>query len=170
VGNLRMLRDHLVDKPGSLGERRRFRRWESLHAIFPGIESMSVIDLGGRVEAWLRAPLRPATVCIINLEPLPEDAPPWIHTEQADICNLPSRISSKSYDLVFSNSVIEHLGGHAQRLRFADTVHKLASRSSHTGYFRAFSSSHWLSAPNSPGAGHWLTHRRGAETKGCALR
>ena len=28
--------------------------------------------------------------------------------------------------MVFSNSVIEHLGGHERRLRFADVVHRLA--------------------------------------------
>ena len=63
---LRALRDQVVDAPGSLGERRRFRRWEWLHAAFPDIESMSVIDLGGTVEAWLRAPVRPASVHVVE--------------------------------------------------------------------------------------------------------
>jgi Methyltransferase domain len=145
LGGLQKLRNHLVDAPGSLGERSRFRRWEWFQATFPGIESMSVIDLGGRVDAWLRAPVRPASVHVVNLEPSPEEIPAWIRTDQADACSLPSRISDSSYDLVFSNSVIEHLGGHAQRMRFADAVHKLASR-------------HWVQTPYRyfPIEPHWL--------------
>lgn len=145
LGGLRALRNHFVDAPGSLGERWRLRRWQWFQATFPGIESMSVIDLGGRVDAWLRAPVRPATVHIVNLEPSPEETPAWIRAEQADACSLPSRISGSSYDLVFSNSVIEHLGGHAQRMRFADTVHKLAAR-------------HWVQTPYRyfPIEPHWL--------------
>jgi hypothetical protein len=145
LGGLHSLRNHVVDAPGSLGERRRLRRWEWLQATFPALESMSVIDLGGRAEAWLRAPVRPRTVHIVNLEPPHENAPAWIRTDRADACSLPSRITSTSYDLVFSNSVIEHLGGHAQRQRFADAVHKLADR-------------HWVQTPYRyfPVEPHWL--------------
>ena len=145
VGGMHALRDRLVDAPGSLGERRRLRRWEWLQQVFPGLESMSVIDLGGRVETWTRAPVRPARVHVVNLEPSAQDAPPWIRAEQADACSLPPSISGGSYDLVFSNSVIEHLGGHVQRLKFADTVHKLAGR-------------HWVQTPYRyfPIEPHWL--------------
>jgi hypothetical protein len=46
---------------------------------------------------------------------------------------------------VFSNSVIEHVGGHAQRQRFAEAVHKLADR-------------HWVQTPYRyfPIEPHWL--------------
>jgi hypothetical protein len=96
---------------------------------------MSVIDLGGTAEAWLRAPVRPALVHIVNLEPQPEDPPaPWIRADEADACDLPAHISNGRYDLVYSNSVIEHVGGHSQRVRFAEAVHKLADR-------------HWVQTP-----------------------
>ncbi|HEX4060865.1 MAG TPA: UDP-N-acetylmuramoyl-tripeptide--D-alanyl-D-alanine ligase [Streptosporangiaceae bacterium] len=36
------------------------------------------------------------------------------------------RGSLRHYDLVFSNSLIEHVGGHERRERFADTVHQLS--------------------------------------------
>ena len=142
---LRALRDQVVDAPGSLGERRRFRRWEWLHTAFPDIESMSVIDLGGTVEAWLRAPVRPASVHVVNLEPSPEEVPTWIRADQADACDLPSHIRDGRYDLVYSNSVIEHVGGHIQRMRFAEAVHKLADR-------------HWVQTPYRyfPIEPHWL--------------
>jgi hypothetical protein len=145
LGSLHALRSHVVDSPGSLGDRRRQRRWQWLQTAFPEIESMSVIDLGGRADSWLRAPVRPASVHVINLEPDPADLPTWIRVDEADACSLPSWISSNGYDLVFSNSVIEHVGGHALRMRFAAAVHELAKR-------------HWVQTPYRyfPIEPHWL--------------
>jgi hypothetical protein len=106
---------------------------------------MSIIDLGGTVDAWIRAPLRPASVHVVNLESPADEIPAWIRADQADACSLPASIAGGSYDLVFSNSVIEHVGGHAQRMRFADSVHKLANR-------------HWVQTPYRyfPIEPHWL--------------
>ncbi len=145
MGSLHTLRNRVVDAPGSLGQRRRDRRWEWFHGEFDDVESMSVIDLGGSVDAWVRAPLHPASVHVVNLEPQPVEVPAWIRSDQADACSLPAHIAGGSYDLVFSNSVIEHVGGHAQRMRFADAVHKLASR-------------HWVQTPYRyfPVEPHWL--------------
>ena len=106
---------------------------------------MSIVDLGGRLESWLRVPVRPASVHVINLEPPPREFPAWARVDQADACNLPASLISSSYDLVFSNSVIEHVGGHAQRIRFAAAVHDLADR-------------HWIQTPYRyfPIEPHWL--------------
>jgi hypothetical protein len=145
MGGLHDVRNKLVDDQGSVGESRRFRRWEWFAETFPGIDSMSVIDLGGTVEAWRRASVRPASVHIVNLEPASTDLPAWIHVDLADACDLPPQIADGSYDLVFSNSVIEHVGGYSQRQRFADAVHKLADR-------------HWVQTPYRyfPIEPHWL--------------
>jgi hypothetical protein len=135
-----------VDGPDSVGARRRARRWEWLRAAFPQIENMSVIDLGGTAESWQRAPVRPARVHVVNLEHEADaDRPSWLRADQGDACNLPPAILGSSYDLVFSNSVIEHVGGHAQRQRFAEAVHKLADR-------------HWVQTPYRyfPIEPHWL--------------
>ena len=71
--------------------------------------------------------------------------PTWIRADQADACDLPSQIRDGRYDLVYSNSVIEHVGGHIQRMRFAEAVHKLAER-------------HWVQTPYRyfPIEPHWL--------------
>jgi hypothetical protein len=145
MDSLQNLRNRVVDSPGSLGERRRARRWDWLRGDFGEIESMSVIDLGGTVDTWVRSPLRPASVHVVNLEPQPDTMPDWIRADQADACSLPAHIAGGTYDLVFSNSVIEHVGGHAQRMRFADAVHKLATR-------------HWVQTPYRyfPVEPHWL--------------
>lgn len=145
MGNLHTLRSRVVDAPGSWGDRRRGRRWEWVRAVYPEIDDMSIIDLGGTAESWLRAPIRPGLVHVVNLEPPPESAPGWLRVDQADACSLPARIIDGNYDLAFSNSVLEHVGGHVQRMRFADAVHKLAAR-------------HWVQTPYRyfPIEPHWI--------------
>lgn len=145
MGRLHNARNLLVDAEGSLGERRRASRWEWFGRTFADIDSMSVIDLGGTVEAWQRAPIHPASVHVINLESGDAEVPPWIRTDIADACNLPPHIINGNYDLVFSNSVLEHVGGYSQRQQFADAVHKLADR-------------HWVQTPYRyfPIEPHWL--------------
>jgi hypothetical protein len=143
--SLHGLRNSLVDGPGSVGQRKRSRRWEWLRETFPQIESMSVIDLGGTADSWLRAPVRPAALHVVNLEPDPAEYADWIRTDQGDACDLPASILHGDYDLVLSNSVLEHVGGHAQRQRLADSVHALAPR-------------HWVQTPYRyfPIEPHWL--------------
>lgn len=146
MGSLHDVRSLLVDSQGSIGDRRRASRWEWFARTFPDIGSMRVIDLGGTAEAWRRAPVRPDSVHIVNLE-VEEiaDIPTWIRIDRADACNLPAKITNGNYDIVFSNSVIEHVGGHSQRQLFADAVHSLADR-------------HWVQTPYRyfPIEPHWL--------------
>jgi len=144
--NRRGPRNLIVDGPASVGQRMRARRWDWFSSQFPDIASMSIIDLGGTAEAWLRSPIRPASVHVVNLEP--EATAPtadWIRADYGDACDLPDNIRNSSYDLVFSNSVLEHVGGHAQRMRFAEAVHKLANV-------------HWIQTPYRyfPIEPHWI--------------
>jgi hypothetical protein len=134
VSRLNALRSRFVDAPDSLGGKARARRWSWFAAHFPDLQSMSVIDLGGTASAWLLAPVRPARVHIVNLEAQPPDLPDWIRADVADACELSKTILDGTYDLVFSNAVIEHVGGHIRRQRFADAVHTLADR-------------HWVQTP-----------------------
>jgi hypothetical protein len=135
MSGLNALRRRFVDAPDSLGARARARRWQWFAANFPDLSEMSVIDLGGTASAWLRSPVKPAHVRVVNLGDAPaEEPPPWIRFETADACDLPRSIRDTKYDLVFSNAVIEHVGGHYRRQQFADTVHELAPR-------------HWVQTP-----------------------
>ncbi len=106
---------------------------------------MSVVDLGGRPSTWETAPVKPARVHVLNLEPLRTDVPDWMEVDNADVCELPDLIAKRRYDLVFSNSVIEHVGGHERRVRFAESVHSLADR-------------HWVQTPYRyfPIEPHWI--------------
>lgn len=144
--DLHSLRTRLVDSPDSIGAGFRRRRWDILRREFPDLERMSVIDLGGRVDTWLRAPMQPAHVHVVNLErPGADSLPAWLKFDHADACDLPPAIRSGHYDLVFSNSVMEHLDGHGRRAAFADSVHALSDR-------------HWIQTPYRyfPIEPHWL--------------
>lgn len=101
---------------------------------------MRVLDLGGRVGTW--ADLDADRVTIVNLEPQPE----LLGTDfvQGDVCD-PNLLAGEMFDLVFSNSVIEHLGGYVPRRAFAENVQRLGHR-------------HWVQTPYRyfPLEPHWL--------------
>lgn len=116
---------------GSLSGRARARRWEVLRREFPRIEEMSVLDLGGDVRAWRQAPVRPAHVTLLNIAPQ-EIEEPWISGLVGDACDPPELPAA---DLAYSNSVIEHVGGHQRRQDFAAVV-------------RGAAPAYWVQTPN----------------------
>lgn len=122
------LRRAVVESPRSLGARSRMRRWQEVRRRFGDLADLRVVDLGGTVDSWVRAPMRPAHVTVVNLFEPGTDPPPWITPVRGDACD-PSTVPAGSRaDLVFSNSLIEHVGGHAKRRELADAVRALADR------------------------------------------
>ena len=87
---------------------------------------MTVLDVGGTAGAWRLAPARPARLVFLNVEPPGELA--GAETVIADACDPPESIRREHFDLVFSNSVIEHVGGHWRRQAFAEVVAALGER------------------------------------------
>lgn len=137
-------RSLFVGSAGSLGERDRDRRWRDFTLRFPSLAEMKVIDLGGTVAYWERAPVMPRSLTILNVE-ADDAARPGISTVVGSACEPPPEITGQEFDLVYSNSAIEHVGGHAMRQLFAATVHRLASR-------------HWIQTPyrHFPVEPHWV--------------
>jgi hypothetical protein len=111
--------------PSSVSARARGRRWSELLRRFPDLTSMRILDLGGRPQFWRDAPVKPAAVTTVNLIDLPADEP-WITTLVEDACV--SKWTHGTFDLVISNSLLEHLGGVARRAQFADVVHQASDR------------------------------------------
>jgi hypothetical protein len=144
MGVGQLIRNRLVDSPDSLAEQLRRRRWAELGRAFPDLENMTVVDLGGTISSWSRAPVRPKHVTVLTLEPEGEVVS-WIDARYADACDLPRELRDLQADLVYSNAVLEHVGGAERRRRFAETVHRLAER-------------HWVQTPYRyfPVEPHWL--------------
>jgi Methyltransferase domain len=138
------IRSLFVGADRSLAERMRLRRWAQLTQEFPDLEKMRVLDLGGTTVFWERSPVRPASVTVINLN-APGEGLPWVTPIQGDACDAPKLVGDEAFDLVFSNSLIEHLGGHAQRLGFAEVVRSLAPRYAVQTPYRYFPvEPHWV--------------------------
>jgi len=121
------VRDLLVseDNETSLASRARRRRWDELLLSFPDLSDLTVVDLGGRPAAWRGSPVMPRSIVYVNLEPLEPVSSDHERVVTADACTVDD---IGSFDLVYSNSTIEHVGGHERRLEFADTVRKLGER------------------------------------------
>jgi hypothetical protein len=95
----------------------RAKRWDLLNATYPNLAEMTVLDLGGRPEAWRVAPVKPARLIVWNVFSQAASEP-WIETAVEDCCGA----TPPDVDLIYSNSVIEHVGGHWRRERLAETI------------------------------------------------
>jgi hypothetical protein len=127
------LRAHLVEGPSSVGAGSRARRWELLGRLFPDIPSYRVLDLGGTADSWLRVAVKPKSVTVLNLYPDEltvgregERLPDWIELAAGDACDPPNDVLAGDYDLAFSNSLIEHVGGALRRGMLARVVRQAA--------------------------------------------
>jgi hypothetical protein len=129
------LRSRLVDGPASIGARARARRWDLLGELFPELPSYRVLDLGGTADSWLRTPVKPKSVTVLNLYDAEltvgreaEALPDWVALASGDACEPPADVLAGDYDLVFSNSLIEHVGGALRRSQLAAVVRAAAPR------------------------------------------
>lgn len=138
-GRLDQARRRLSDKP-------RARRWVEVQQRFPDLASMRVLDLGGTLRMWESAPVRPRHVTIVNLDPrLDEPTGDWYDVRNGDACAPEEDVLACDYDLVYSNSLLEHVGGHAKRQQLAAVIRDAAPR-------------HWVQTPYRyfPLEPHWM--------------
>ncbi|MGH9119365.1 MAG: class I SAM-dependent methyltransferase [Acidimicrobiales bacterium] len=128
--------------PRSFASRARSARWTELHRRFPALADMRVLDLGGLPQFWQAVPVRPTEVTTVNLEPAAVDEP-WHRHVVDDACD-PQSIRHERFDLVVSNSLLEHVGGFSQRQKLGDVIHAAAPR-------------HWVQTPYRyfPVEPHW---------------
>ena len=115
----------LVGEDNSLAERMRLRRWRSILRHVPRLAELRVVDLGGTAVWWSRAPVMPRHVTVVNLYEAGDDFP-GVTAVEGDALHADELLRGEDFDLVFSNSLIEHLGGHGPRRRLAEVVVSLA--------------------------------------------
>ena len=136
-----------ANNPSSLAFKARAKRWQTFHERFPELGDMRVLDLGGTPWAWDNIWPAPQHVTCVNLDPAiatPAGHRIPIEVVHADACAPPDRLL-EGFDIVISNSVIEHVGGLARRRQFADVVHAAAPE-------------HWVQTParTFPIEPHWV--------------
>lgn len=145
----------------------RAARFRQVQALIDGLllerDEIRILDAGGRPEYWNRLSPESAArteIVILNysseLIDYSQSVPDYLRYENVvgDACNMP-QFADSSFDLVHSNSVIEHVGSYANMLAFASEVRRVGR-----GYYvqtpnfwfpidphTAFPLLHWLPDP-----------------------
>lgn len=110
---------------GRLVRRFRVARMRRFHARFGVGPETRVLDVGGTLFNWELAPVRPR-LTFVNLGARPHDLPAEIAYVQADATRLP--FGDGAFDVVYSNSVIEHLGDLESQRAMAGEVRRVGRR------------------------------------------
>jgi len=105
--------------------RRRMQQFFSMLAPTPGVR---VVDLGGAVQTWnVEAESHEAfSVTLVNNLEYEDYASERFQIIEADATALP--FPDQSFDIAFSNSVIEHLGTWERQQAFASEARRVARR------------------------------------------
>ncbi len=122
---LRRLTDHT--RPDSAAAQFRIRRFNVFSALIERLpRPVRILDLGGDVQFWTagaRADLDKVELTVLNLQHQPGDTSK-IRKIQADARYLPFQIDC-GFDVVFSNSVIEHVGTFEDQQRMAAEIQRI---------------------------------------------
>jgi hypothetical protein len=121
--------------PRSLGSRFRRRRIKVLLKIIEGLltskQTVRILDLGGTPAYWRILPaelLRSGRlhITLVNFDSALVIKDPRVFEQlNADVCSL-DNIADYSYDIVHSNSVLEHVGSWQRMKEFATHARRLA--------------------------------------------
>jgi len=109
--------------------RRRMRRFASEFAI---TAETRVLDVGGTPDCWDMLP-KPPRVVLLNTPRTKDELAGAANWVAGNGCSLP--FPDQAFDVVFSNSVIEHVGGADNQRRFAREVARVGC-------------SYWVQTPN----------------------
>lgn len=132
--------------PKSFSHHLRIKRFQIFLSFLDKLpKPISILDIGGTAAFWKAMQFNEpgVSITLLNLELTASDTNPFILL-QGDATNL-CNIQDKQYDLVFSNSVIEHLFTWQNQQKMAAEVHRVAKW-------------HFIQTPNYwfPIEPHWL--------------
>jgi len=100
-------------------------RFENFLKILQVTDQDKILDVGGYHHFWQSSNFK-ENVTILNIE-LPKDQPTPFTWVQGDACNM-EMFQDQQFDIVFSNSVIEHVGDFARQQMFAKEVQRVAKK------------------------------------------
>ncbi|AEN73886.1 Methyltransferase type 11 [Rhodothermus marinus SG0.5JP17-172] len=106
---------------------KRFRpkRMGSFVQLFTVDSSTRVLDVGGTLLNWSFVKVKPQ-LTILNIHPPAEPMPPNVKWVVGDARCMP--FEDQSFDVVFSNSVIEHVGDWEDQRAFAREIRRVGKR------------------------------------------
>lgn len=107
--------------------RRRFQLFRSLLDTLP--RPIRILDVGGTQFFWHMmeyAAGEAVDITLLNLTP-PDVWRPNFHSVAGDGCDMP-QFADGEFDVVFSNSVIEHVGSFAAQRRMAREIRRVGRR------------------------------------------
>ena len=111
----------------------RRRRMEHFAKLFQLTEKTRILDVGGTPSNWSLIPMKPQVTLYNTLATEMRGAPSHVTSVVGDGRSLP--YAPGDFDLVYSNSVIEHVGEWSDQLRFARGI-------------RALNTSYYVQTPN----------------------
>ncbi len=126
----------------------RASRAQTAVAIMQPQRSMSLLDIGGSpglAGEWDGLRVLFDRVVVVNLDPdcnTRTKAAPNVTAEIADGCALP--YPDRSFDWVFSNAVLEHVGDRTKQEQFAKEMQRVAR----VGYFLSTPNKHFFLDPH----------------------
>ena len=135
---------------------RVFEEWFS--ACFLNSQRIHILDLGGRPEYWNSlhfSQMDKSEITILNVEETKcTDKTGNFHFVIGDATNL-SIYCDNSFDLCFSNSVIEHVGNNRMQIKMVEEMHRVGK------HVYLQTPNYWF--PMEPHFGclffHWLPHK-----------
>lgn len=115
--------------PKSLNQyfrKRRFAFFENLLKRLRSDKPIRILDIGGTQSFWQRMDFtnqEGVEITLFNLDVEPTVSPNF-YSVKGDACDL-SRFKDKEFDIVFSNSVIEHLYTYENQKKMAEEVRRV---------------------------------------------
>ncbi len=101
----------------------RHQRMQSFVDHFRLAPQTSVLDVGGTPSIWELVPVQPHVTLLNRTRPRQDLVSTNMAAVIGDACTLP--YPDKSFDVVFSNSVIEHLGERERQAAFAQEARRV---------------------------------------------
>jgi len=112
------------NNPNSASSKLRKKRFELFKQLLNINKSTKILDVGGTEAIWEGTGFE-NNVTLLNLKFSKKTSP--FHYIKADACDM-HMIEDKNFDVVFSNSVIEHVGNYNRQKLFAKEIKRVGVR------------------------------------------